>query len=182
MIGRGPSLRAFLLLAALQIAWFLCCVIDSLMACCAIHIILPRCCKQWLQCERSLHWWFLIWLGLLLHAQLELSLHHLLPYWLSANSHVSWRRVLRTPPHLPFLGRGVPQVGLEKWQARGSTSPSGGNLVDGLPPAPVRDWLGASCSSDRSPAQTCYRGSTAGCASWDEQHGKLEALRVLRRK
>ena len=108
--GRGPSLRAFLLLAALQIARFLCCMIASLMACCAIHIILPRCCKQWLQCERFLHWWVVIWLGLLLHAQLELSLHHLLPYWLSANSHVSWRRVLRTPPHFPFLGRGVPQV------------------------------------------------------------------------
>ena len=75
----------------------------------SIHIILPRCCKQWLQCERSLHWWVVILLGLLLHAQLELSLHHLLPYGLSANAHVSWRRVLRTPPHLPFLGRGVPQ-------------------------------------------------------------------------
>ena len=108
--GRGPSLRAFLLLAALQIAWFLCCMIARLMVRCAIHIILPCCCKQWLQCERSLHWWVVIWLGLLLHAQLELSLHHLLPYWLSANAHVSWRRVLRTPPHLPFLGRGVPQV------------------------------------------------------------------------
>ena len=49
--GRGPSLRAFLLLAALQIARFLCCMIASLMVCCAIHIILPRCYKRWLQCE-----------------------------------------------------------------------------------------------------------------------------------
>lgn len=116
--GRGPSLASwawalatrFSLLAALQIAGFLCCMIDSLMVCCAIHIILPRCCKQRLQCERSLHRWVVICLGFLLHAQLELSLHHLLPYWLSAKAHVSWRRVLRTPPHLPFLGRGVPQV------------------------------------------------------------------------
>ena len=108
--GRGPLLRAFLLLAALQIARLLCCMIASLMVCSAIHIILPCCCKQWLQCERSLHWWVVIWLGLLLHAQLELSLHHLLPHWLFADAHVSWRRVLRTPPHLPVLGRGVPQV------------------------------------------------------------------------
>ena len=85
-------------------------MIDSLMVCCAIHVILPRCCKQWLRCERSLHRWVVICLGLFLHVQLEWSLHHLLPYWLSANAHVSWRRVLRTPPHLPFLGRGVPQV------------------------------------------------------------------------
>ena len=28
-------------------------------------------------------------------------------------------------------------MGLAEWQARGSTSPPGGNLVDGLPPAPV---------------------------------------------
>ena len=115
--GRGPSQRAFLLLAALQIAGFSCCMIDSLMVCCAIHIILPRCCKQRLQCPRSLHRWVVICLGLLLHAQLELSLHHLLPYWLSAKAHVSWRRVLRTPPHLPFLGRGMPQVDQnEKWK------------------------------------------------------------------
>ena len=109
--GRGPSLRAFLLFAALQIAWFLCCMIDSLVVCCAIHIILPRCCKQRLQCERSLHRWVVICLGLLLHAQLELSLHHVLPYWCSAGAHVSWRRMLRTPPHVPFLGAGVPQAG-----------------------------------------------------------------------
>ena len=108
--GRGPSLRAFLLLAELQIVQFLCYMIDSLMVCCAIHIILPRCCKQWLQCERSLHRWVVTCLELLLHTQLDWSLHHLLPYWLSANAHVSSRRLLRTPPHLPFLGRGVPQV------------------------------------------------------------------------
>ena len=133
--GRGPLLRAFLLLAALQIARLLCCMIASLMVCSAIHIILPCCCKQWLQCERSLHWWVVIWLGLLLHAQLELSLHHLLPHWLFADAHVSWRRVLRTPPHLPFLGRGVPQVEIGRaagrqaaagrWQRRGDGGTAG---------------------------------------------------------
>ena len=47
---------------------------------------------------------------LLLHAQLEWYLHHMLPYRLPANAYVSWRRLLRIPPHLPLLGRGVPQV------------------------------------------------------------------------
>ena len=78
-----------------------------------------------------------------LHGQLKLSLHHLLPYSLSANAHVSWRRVLRTPPHLPFLGRGVPQVlhacslQMADWAVQGLCESFGGNQVDGLPPALV---------------------------------------------
>ena len=43
----------------------------------------------------------------------------------------------------------------------------------------IRDWLGASCSSDWGPAQTHYRGTTVPCCSWNRQNGKLQALRVL---
>ena len=38
---------------------------------------------------------------------------------------------------LPGEHRGLRFMELTEWQTRGSTSPSGGNLVDGLPPAPV---------------------------------------------
>ena len=106
---RGPSLCAFLLLAALQVIVLLGCVIDGLMTCCALGSILPQCCQQGLQFDRLLDL-SIVRLRLSLSAHLEASLGPMFPSCRSASAHGCWRRVLRTPPPLLFLERGVPQV------------------------------------------------------------------------
>ena len=106
---RGPSLCAFLLLAALQVIVLLGCVIDGLMTCCAFGSILPQCCQQGLQFDRLLDL-SIVRLRLSLSAHLEASLGPMFPSCRSASAHGCWRRVLRTPPPLLFLERGVPQV------------------------------------------------------------------------
>ena len=120
---RGPSLRAFLLLAALQVIVLLGCVIDGLMTCCALGSILPQCCQQGLQFDRLLDL-SIVRLRLSLSAHLEASLGPMFPSCRSASAHGCWRRVLRTPPPLLFLQRGMPQVyqkgGRRKSKRRGS--------------------------------------------------------------
>ena len=110
-VGPRSALFFYLLHCRLLVRspeWLMAC----LMKCCIVHSILPWCCKQRLQCERSLQQCF-VCLRLSLHAELKVSLHHLFCYCCTATAHVGWRRVLRTPPHLPVLGRGVPQVKLK---------------------------------------------------------------------
>ena len=106
---RGPSLCAFLLFAALQVIVLLRCVIDGLMTCCALGSILP----QGLQFDRLLDL-SIVRLGLSVSAHWEASLGPMFPSCRSASAHGCWRRVLRTPPPLLFLERGVPQVTTKK--------------------------------------------------------------------
>ena len=73
---RGPWLRAFLLLAAMQVVGLLCEMIVGLVICDAVRSILQQFDKHRLQFETSLHQSF-VCLRLSLRAHHELSLHAL---------------------------------------------------------------------------------------------------------
>ena len=109
--GRGPSLRAFLLLAALCSRLFSCCVVQLaplLIVCCAMFFLKTAHVVPFGIIFASS--FLSLWLPSSAHE--KVALLFLLSSFCTAKACGGWGRVLRTQPPLLFFGRGVPQFEL----------------------------------------------------------------------